>query len=87
MLLHIITYYWISLHIWVLQLDFIAEGDVRGLEHSIFTTYRLALTINHDSHSKDSTTANEEPRPTVPDVVWAQDKPFDPGWASEDDVL
>ena len=44
-------------------------------------TYRLALAVNLYSHRK------EELQPTVPDVVWAQDKPIYSGWTSEDEVL
>ena len=43
MLLRIITYYWVSLHIWVLQLDFIA-GDVRALY-----IYNLQASPDHQS--------------------------------------
>ena len=39
---------------------------------------RLALGINLDSHSK------EELQPSVPDVIWAQDKLFYSTWTSED---
>ena len=39
------------------------------------------LAINLDCHSE------EELQPSVPDAVWAQDKPFYPGWTSEDEVL
>ena len=39
------------------------------------------MAIYLDSHSK------EELQPSIPDVVWAQDKPFYHGWTSEDEVL
>ena len=58
---------------WGFQIDFVAEasampeGDI-----GIPNLYRLALGINLDRCSY------EELQPTVPDVVWAQDKPS--GW-------
>ena len=75
-LLSIITCYCTLLHTWGFQLDFIAERDVGALD-----VYRLELAIYLDRHSE------EKLQPTVPDVVWAQDKPFYPGRASEDKVF
>ena len=65
----IITYYCVLLHTWGFQLDFVVEGDVDALN-----IYRLFLAINLDCRSE------EELQPSVPDVFWAQDKPFLPGW-------
>ena len=58
------------------QRYFVAKGDIDALD-----IHRLALAVNLYSHRK------EELQPTVPDVVWAQDKPFYSKWTSEDEVL
>ena len=43
-------------------------------------TDRLALAVNLYSHRK------EKLQPTVPDVVWAQDKQFYSWWTSEESL-
>ena len=63
LLFHIIMYYCILLHAWEFLLDFIAQGDVVALD-----IYMLVPAISLDRHRK------EELQPTVPDVVWVQDK-------------